>query len=261
MAKLSMECKKLMVKELSDYLNKKDVLIVTNYKGLSAQDLNELRRELRKASGEYQVIKHSMAKRAFSEGDNNKIVEFIDGEVGIAAYNEKDPINISKVLMKFAKANQALKIRAGIMEGKILSKEDIRTLSVLPTKDVLLGQLANVLNAPIQNLAGVLHGILSKIVYALNAVKDKRQEAKDKEQKETEKIEEKKEEDKEAKDKEQGIEGKAPDREKPEEKKEEPQKKEDKVEKVEKAEDKKEDAQVEKKEQDAGDKPEPPAKE
>lgn len=178
MAKLSMECKKIVVEEIADRLNQADTLIVTNYKGLTAQDMNELRRELRGVSGDYVVVKDSMVKRALSENQNQGIKEFIEGEVGVALDKKADAIHISKVLVKFSKDHQFLKIRGGLMGGALLSKEDINVLASLPSRETLLGTLANVLNAPIQGLASALNAIICKVVYALNAVKDKKEEDK-----------------------------------------------------------------------------------
>jgi len=169
MAKLSKECKKLMVEEMASRLNREGMFIITNFKGLSSQDLNDLRRQLREVSGEYLVIKDLIAKKAISEGPNIIIEQFIEGEVGIAMYQEKDPTHISKVLTKFSKDHEPLNIRGGAMDGDVLSKEDISRLASLPSKEALIGQIANVLNAPIQGLAGALNAILCKILYALNA--------------------------------------------------------------------------------------------
>ena len=175
MAKFSMICKESMVKEISNRLSEKDTFIVTNYRGLSAKDMNELRKELRKISGEYLVVKDSMAKRALAESPAKGAAEFIEGEVGIAIDNKNDAINISKILVKFAKDHKVMAIRGGIMSGALISKEEIMQLSKLPSRKELLGRLANVLNAPIQGLAGVLNAIITKFCYALNAVKDKKE--------------------------------------------------------------------------------------
>jgi len=177
MAKLAMNCKKMMVKEVSERLNKADLLIVTNYKGLTAQELDELRKELRKISGEYLVVKDSIAKKALAEGQNNRLADLIKGDVGIALDRKEDPTYISKILTKFSKDHEVLKIRGGIMNGEIISDQDIRSLASLPTREVLLGKLANVLNAPIQGLAGALNAIICKFLYALNAFKDKKKES------------------------------------------------------------------------------------
>ena len=197
MAKLSMECKKIVVDEIANRLNQADTLIVTNYKGLSAKDLNELRKELKGISSEYLVVKDSMAKKALAENPNsNKVAELVEGEVGIAIDKKPEAIYISKVLMKFSKDHQFLKIIGGFMGGKAISKDDIKVLSMLPSKEALLGQLANVLNAPIQGLAASLNAVICKILYALNAVKDEKEKepgAKAKEEPQAEKPEENKE--------------------------------------------------------------------
>jgi len=175
MAKFSMICKESMVKEISDRLSEKDTFIVTNYRGLSAKDMDELRKELRKISGEYLVVKDSMVKRALAESPVKSAAELIEGEVGIAIDNKNAATNISKILVKFAKSHEVMDIRGGIMSGAIISKEEIVQLSKLPSREELLGRLANVLNAPIQGLAAALNAIITKFCYALNAVKDKKQ--------------------------------------------------------------------------------------
>lgn len=174
MAKHSMECKKMMVDEISCRLKEAGTLIVTNYKGLSAQDMNVLRRELREISSEYLVVKDSVARRAVAEGPNNRISEFINGEIGIAIDKKDDPIYISKVLVKFAKVHNVLEIYGGIVKGDLVSRDDVKAFAALPSREVLLAMLANVLNAPIQGLAGALNAIICKLVYALNAVKESR---------------------------------------------------------------------------------------
>ncbi|MBU4311345.1 MAG: 50S ribosomal protein L10 [Candidatus Omnitrophica bacterium] len=174
MAKHSMETKKKMADETFSRVKDADILIVTNYNGLSAQDMNMLRRELREISAEYLVVKDSIAKRAIGKGQNSGIAEMIEGETGIAIDKKGDPTCISKVLVKFAKDHNFLKIHGGIIKGDLISKDDVKQLAALPSREVLLAKLANVLNAPIQGLAGALNAIICKLVYALNAVKDKK---------------------------------------------------------------------------------------
>ncbi|MFH1854501.1 MAG: 50S ribosomal protein L10 [Candidatus Omnitrophota bacterium] len=179
MAKLAMSCKGMMVKEISSRLNNASLLIVTSYKGLSAQDLNELRKNIRSVSGEYIVARNAMARKALAEGSNNRLGDYIKGEVGIALDRKKDPIDIPKILARFLKEHENLKIHGGIMNGEIISEQDIMSIAALSSRDVLLGKLANVLNAPIQGLAGVLNAIICKIVYALKAVKEKKEKTGD----------------------------------------------------------------------------------
>ncbi len=174
MAKVALETKKLMVKEITSRLNSAETLIVTHYKGLSAQDINDLRKELKKIAGEYLVVKDSMAKKALKDGANNRITEFIEGEVGIAVH-KSDPSIVSKMLVKFSKDHEPLKICGGFANGELLSNQDIIAIAALPAREVLLAKLANVLNSPIQGLAVSLNGVICKLAYALNAIKEKKE--------------------------------------------------------------------------------------
>ncbi|MFH1783216.1 MAG: 50S ribosomal protein L10 [Candidatus Omnitrophota bacterium] len=174
MAKTALKCKESMVKEILEDLNSSPTLIVTNYRGLKAQELNELRRELRTVSGDYVIVKNSMAKRALTDSPNNRIADLLNAEVGIVIGKNNDPSCISKVLIKFSKGHEVLKICGGVMEGAELTKEDILHLASLPSRGALLSMLASALNAPIQGLACSLKAIISKLVYALDAVKNKK---------------------------------------------------------------------------------------
>jgi ribosomal protein L10 len=173
MAKVALETKKTMVKEIASRLKSAETLIVTRYKGLSAQDINELRKELKKIAGEYLVVKDSMAKKALKDGANNGIAEFIQGEAGIAMH-KSGPSIVSKALVKFSKEHEPLKICGGFADGAILSNQDIIAIAALPSRDVLLTRLAIVLNSPIRGLAVSLSGIICKLLYALNGIKDKK---------------------------------------------------------------------------------------
>ena len=174
MAKVALETKKSMVKEISSRLNAAETLIVTRYKGLNAQDINELRKGLKRIAGEYLVVKDSMVRKALKDGANNSIAEFIQGEVGIAVY-KSDPSVVFKTLVKFSKEHEPLKICGGVAKGEVLSNQDIIAIAALPSREALLARLANVLNSPIQGLAVSLNGIICKLAYALNAIKDKKE--------------------------------------------------------------------------------------
>ena len=173
MAKIALETKKSMVREITSRLNKAETLIITRYKGLNAQDINELRKELKKISGEYLVIKDSMAKKALKDGTANRVTEFINGEVGIVIYRD-DPSLVSKSIVKFSKDHEFLKICGGFSNGEVLSNQDITAIASLPSREVLLTKLAMILNAPIQGLAVSLNGVICKLAYVLKAVKDKK---------------------------------------------------------------------------------------
>ena len=174
MTKFAMKCKEAMIKDISLDIEGGSTFVITSYKGLTAQEINVLRKELRTVSGEYLVVKNSMMKRALTQGRYENMKDLIEGEVGIAIDKKEDPCGISKVLVKFSKDHELLDIKGGLMDGALISKQEIISLAALPSREVLLGKLANVLNAPIQGLAGSLKAIISKLVYALDAVKNKK---------------------------------------------------------------------------------------
>jgi len=175
MAKVSIESKRLMVKELSRSLGDAGTLIVTNYNGLNAQEMNKLRRELRKVSADYIVIKDSLARISLSETKNSRLSELISGEVGIAINKSLDPTGLSKGLIKFAKEHEYLKIIGGILNGELISEEDIKMFATLPSLEAMRGKLASALIATIQGLAGSLNAVIAKLGYALDAVKKKKE--------------------------------------------------------------------------------------
>lgn len=172
MAKIALETKKIMVKEISSSVASANTLVVTNYKGLTAQELNELRKELKKVECEYLVVKDSMAKLALKDTADN-IVNLLQGDVGIAI-SKLDLSGLSKILVKFSKEHEFFKIQGGMDKSVVFSKQDVVAYASLPSREVLLAKLANVLNSPIQGIASGLNGIISKLAYALNAVKDKK---------------------------------------------------------------------------------------
>lgn len=174
MAKVAKDCKNLMIKEISSSIGDKDTIIVTQYKGLSAQDLNTLRKELKKISASYLVVKDSIAKIALKDKPNSSVKDLMQEEVGMVLYKD-DPTIVSKLLMQFAKEHELFKIKGGVTKGESVSKEDVSQLAKLPSREVMLTKLVTVLNSPIQGIASSLQGIIRKFVYSVNAVKEKRE--------------------------------------------------------------------------------------
>jgi large subunit ribosomal protein L10 len=125
-------------------------------------------------TGEYLVVKDSIAKKALKDSVNSVIIEFIQGEVGIVVH-KSDSSTISKMLVKFSKEHEPLKICGGFADGAVLSIKDIIAIAALPSREAILTRLAVVLNSPIQGLAVSLNGIICKLAYALNAVKEKKE--------------------------------------------------------------------------------------
>ncbi|RYL89367.1 50S ribosomal protein L10 [Sporolactobacillus sp. Y61] len=146
------EGKKKVVDEIADKLKNSVAAIVVNYRGLSVAEVTELRKQLREADVDYKVYKNTFARRATALTDMTSLDEALTGPTAIS-FSKEDVISPAKILYNFAKDHEALEIKAGVIEGKPVSIEELQTLAKLPTREELLSMLANVLQAPIRKFA------------------------------------------------------------------------------------------------------------
>ncbi len=172
---MNIEQKKQVVADLHEKLKKSKVVIVTDYKGLDVQTINTLRRKLRDASVEYQVAKNSLIKRAASDTGVSAIDEYFKGPSALAISYE-DPVAPAKVLSEFAKDNKKLEIRAGVMDGNVLTQDDIKALSSLPSREILLAQLLSAMNAVPTGLVRALSDIPRRMLTVLTAINDQKEQ-------------------------------------------------------------------------------------
>lgn len=162
--------KKDIVKDLSDRFSRSQLVIITDYKGLDVTTINDLRRRLREVEVEYKVAKNSLFIRASEDTDVALIKENFKGPNAVAlSYN--DPVAPAKVLTKFANEHDALKIKTGIMNGKVLDLKAIKALAALPAREVLLSQLLATINGVPTALVRALSNIPEKLLFVLQAVK------------------------------------------------------------------------------------------
>ena len=117
-----------------------------------------------------------MMKRAFKELGYEELDEFLKGPSAIAL-GMADPASAAKISSDFAKDHEALEIKTGIVDGKVLSLAEVDALAKLPSKEVLIAQVLGGLNAPIQGLANVLNGTIRSLAIVLNAIAEKQGDA------------------------------------------------------------------------------------
>lgn len=168
--------KKELVEDLHRCFQKAAILILTDNKGLNVESVNELRRKLRDAGVEYRVVKNTLLWRAAEGTDVAVVTDDFIGPTAIAIGYD-DPVEPAKVLAEFAKANEKLEIKAGVMNGDRLAVDNIVALSKLPSREVLLSQFLSVLNGVPTSFVRVLNGVPQKLVYALNAIRDQKDAA------------------------------------------------------------------------------------
>ena len=168
--------KKNVVTGLHERLSSAKVVIVTDYKGLDVTTMNRLRRQLREIDCEYQVVKNTLLIRASEETDVARISDIFKGPNAVALSYE-DPVAPAKVLMDFAKENDQLEIKIGVMDGRVLDSNAIKALSSLPSREVLLAQLLSAFNGVPASFVRILNGIPQQFLNLLQAIKEQKEAA------------------------------------------------------------------------------------
>ncbi|MFA9556463.1 50S ribosomal protein L10 [Evansella sp. AB-rgal1] len=146
------EKKKQVVHEIAEKLQASQSTIVVDYRGLDVAEVTELRKQLREAGVDFKVYKNTLARRATEIAGLTDLDANLVGPTAIAFSNE-DVIAPAKVLAGFAKKHDALEIKAGVIEGKVVSVDEVKAIADLPSREGLLSMLLSVLQAPIRNFA------------------------------------------------------------------------------------------------------------
>ncbi|MCQ9206312.1 MAG: 50S ribosomal protein L10 [Omnitrophica bacterium] len=170
--KFGISTKKYMLAELASKAQDMPDFVITNYNGLSSQEMEKLRRELNMVSSKYCVVKNAIAKRTFRELEIPDFDQLFKGEIGIGFAG--DIIKASKTLVGFAKKYKALKLRGALIDGKFEDVSRVEYLAALPSKEALFGMVASYMKSPITGFVGVLSGLLRNFVCAVNEIKKKR---------------------------------------------------------------------------------------
>lgn len=175
MSKSTLTHKQAVVQEIKEAIENSKSISIVEYRGLNVAAISELRQKYREAGVNYKVYKNTLVNIALSELGYEGYEEYLAGPNGFVFSNE-DMVQGPKISVDFAKDHEALKVKAGIIDGKVVDAESVKALAKLPTKEVLLAQVLGGLNAPIQGFANVLTATLSSLVYALNAIKEKQEQ-------------------------------------------------------------------------------------
>lgn len=167
--------KQALVDEIKEKIQGAQSIVLMNYHGLDVLEVTELRNRFRAEQVEYKVYKNTLMKRAFSELGYEGLDEILKGPSSIA-FSMADAVPAAKIASEFAKEHEALEIKSGVLDGKVISKEMIDSLAKLPSKEVLIAQVLGGLNAPIQGLANVLNGTIRGLAIVMNAIAEKKKE-------------------------------------------------------------------------------------
>jgi len=156
-----LEGKQQLVNEIVQKLRDSKTTIVTDYRGLNVAEVTELRKNLRDAGIEYKVLKNTMVRRATAETELTELDEFLAGPTAIA-FGYDDVVAPAKIIADFAKKHEALEIKVGVLEGNVVSVDEVKALAALPSREGLLSMLLSVLQAPMRNMALAVKAVADK---------------------------------------------------------------------------------------------------
>lgn len=154
------------VEDLKTRLRGAKTVVLTEYRGLTVQQLSDLRKQLRGVAAQYKVVKNRLARRAVSASDLAALSSHLTGPTGLVVSRE-DPVAVARALATFSRVNQALTIKAGYVDGQAVDAVGLRALADLPSRDTLRAQLVAALEGPLAGLAGLLTAPQRELVYVL----------------------------------------------------------------------------------------------
>ncbi len=171
--------KEVLGKELAEKLGKANVALFADYKGLTANQADDLRKQLRAKNAEVKVLKNNIARIITRDGQMGPDVKaLMDGVVGptLVAFAYGDPAAVAKVMKKFAEDNEAFKLKDSLMGQKLVLVKSVEELANLPSREILLSMLLRTMMAPVQNFVGVLAAVPRSLVIVLSAIEKKKSE-------------------------------------------------------------------------------------
>lgn len=164
--------KKETIDELHEKFARAKTAVITGYTGINVEQITELRSKLRKSQVEYRVVKNTLARRAVQGTGLEPLKDYFVGPVGIALGFD-DVVAPAKVLFEFNKTQEKLRLKIGVLDGKLLQQADIKALATLPSLNSLRGKIIGLLQAPASRMVGVLAAPGGQIARVLKAKADK----------------------------------------------------------------------------------------
>jgi large subunit ribosomal protein L10 len=167
--------KEVVVASIKEQFSDSAASFLVGVKGLTVEQLETLRGELRKEDGRLQIAKVRLMKRALQDVESVQHLEsYMQNQVGLV-FAKKEVPGVAKVLCGLSKKMDALSVVVGTMDANLLDESAIQMMATLPSREVLLGQVARTLQAPYANLTSVLHQMIARIAYVLKQVEQKKQ--------------------------------------------------------------------------------------
>jgi large subunit ribosomal protein L10 len=165
-----------VVSGLKERLARASTIYVTDFTGLKVKNVTELRRRFRGLGVEYVVVKNTLAQRALKDASVSGLDAVLEGPTGLVLAGA-DPIAAAKVLADFQKEFERPAVKAGLVDGRVVTAADVKRLATLPSREQLLSQIAGAFQAPLAGFVGVMSSLLYQMVGALEALRSQRSSA------------------------------------------------------------------------------------
>ncbi len=160
------------IESIKEKLSKAQVAVVTEYRGLSVEEITNLRRKLQKENGDYTVTKNTLAKIAVKGTEFEVLTEVFKGPIALA-FGYADQVSPAKILSNFIKETKKGEIIGAALDGKLYSAEEAKALANLPSREELYAKMLGCINSPASGIANATNSVLTQLVRTLDAVKEK----------------------------------------------------------------------------------------
>ena len=141
-------------------------VLLTEYRGLTVQQISELRKQLRAVSAQYKVVKNRLAKIAVSSSELEVLRPQLKGPIALIV-SKDDPVAVAKAVSTFARTNQAFAVKGGYVDGRLMQPEGLKALAELPSKEALRAQLVGAISGPLTQLVSLLQAPQRELAYVL----------------------------------------------------------------------------------------------
>jgi len=166
--------RELMVQEYKDRIQTADFLLFANFKNITADGMRLIRAKLKQSSTGVIVVRNNLFKRMLAELNMSDLMDYVDGELAVM-YGVDDPVSVTKQVQELSKNIDGFVIKGGFIEHEVLTASDVKKIAAIPSREVLLAQLVNLIKSPISNLVFVLKGNLQSLVSIIKQIKEKKE--------------------------------------------------------------------------------------
>ena len=160
-----------LISDLGEKVKGFQAVVLTNYRGLNVEQLSHLRQRLRQEKISYHVIKNTLMRLASKGTDLEKLDHYFEGPTAMAI-SFGDPVLLVKILSEFIKTQPLLKIKIGLIQGRVTSPEEVKALATMPSREVLFGQVLGGIQGAATQVAAVIHNGIQQVVGIMQARAD-----------------------------------------------------------------------------------------